>query len=268
MKDYQFLANQIQEKKSMLCVGLDPDLKLIPKIFHDSDEPLFHFCKSLIEISHSYAIAFKLNVAFFESQGPSGWVQLEKVIRCIPDNCLIILDAKRADIGNTSRQYANYYFNDLKVDAVTLHPYMGFDSLEPFLEHKNKWSIVLALTSNAGSKDIEMQPLLNGNLVYEETLKLFSYKDSHEQIMFVCGATHPEAFQSIRQICPEHFLLVPGVGAQGGELQRILEFGMNESGGLLINVSRGICYPPDNYVFKDWVHQKVVYYQEAISEFI
>ncbi|MBK9108062.1 MAG: orotidine-5'-phosphate decarboxylase [Saprospiraceae bacterium] len=268
MKDYQFLANQIQEKKSMLCVGLDPDLKLIPKIFHDSDEPLYHFCKSLIEICHTYAIAFKLNVAFFESQGPTGWVQLEKVIRCIPENCLIILDAKRADIGNTSLQYANYYFNVLNVDAVTLHPYMGYDSIEPFLVHKNKWSIVLALTSNEGSKDIELKCLSNGNMVYEETLKLFSYKSSHEQIMFVCGATHPESFQNIRKICPDHFLLVPGVGAQGGDLQKIIEFGKNSSGGLIINVSRGISYPPEGYAFNDWVQQKAEYYQKKISVFL
>lgn len=252
----------------MLCVGLDPDVKWIPKSFHDSGESLYQFCQNIIELTHKHAIAYKINVAFFEAHGPSGWSQLERVVKSIPDDCLIIADAKRADIGNTSRLYAEYYFRRLNADAVTLHPYMGRDSLQPFLDFKDKWSIVLALTSNEGSNDLEKLKLQNGNLVYEQTMKLFSYENSHEQIMFVCGATHPESFQNIRSICPDHFLLVPGVGAQGGDLAGIIQHGKNKAGGLLINVSRGICVPEENHAFEDWVSRKAKEYRSQMAYYL
>lgn len=268
IKDHNFLSNQIKRKKSMLCVGLDPDISMLQDHFLNNPKPLQSFCKEIIEITSDLAIAYKLNVAFFEALGPKGWEQLAEVVNLIPDECLIILDAKRADIGNTSAQYARYYFEDLNVDAVTLHPYMGLDSLEPFIRYNNKWSIVLALTSNDGSNDIEQQRLASGKRVYEHVIELFAKNYHSSQIMFVCGATHPEDFKSIRDIIPNHFLLVPGIGAQGGNLTAVLESGSNEFGGLLINVSRAISYPSGHGSYHSLVRNAAEFYQKQISLFI
>lgn len=268
MKDKHFLHDQIKKKKSMLCVGLDPELDKLPVEFHMQAEPLFHFCNTIIENTSEFAVAYKLNVAFFESQGPKGWSQFEKVIKKIPEDCLIIADAKRADIGNTSQQYARYYFEELGVDAITLHPYMGVDSLEPFLKYRNKWSIILSLTSNPGSLDFEMQKLENGSSLYEKVISIFLQTDYQDNLMFVCGATHPEKFKSIRKICPDHFLLVPGVGAQGGDLRTIIEYGKNNSGGLLINVSRGIIQNNNRVEFHHGVQQNARFYQKEMASCI
>lgn len=268
IKDKAFITNQIKTKKSLLCVGLDPDIKKMDKRFLSSQRPIQEFCKEIINITADFAIAFKLNVAFFESSGPRGWEQLKEVVESIPDECLIILDAKRADIGNTSEQYAQYYFDELNVDAVTLNPYMGMDSLLPFLNYKSKWSILLALTSNEGSSDIEKLELASGKLVYEQVIELFANSVYTDNIMFVCGATHPNDFLSIRKIIPDHFLLVPGIGAQGGDLSSVIKYGKNESGGLIINVSRAISYPTGQGSFEAQVRKVAESYQNEMALFI
>jgi orotidine-5'-phosphate decarboxylase len=267
MKSAEFISEQILSKKSMLCVGLDPDLDKIPSEYKSLQKPLLSFCKDIIECSNEFAIAYKLNVAFFEAHGPDGWKQFEEVVSLIPKDCLVIADAKRADIGNTSQQYANYYFDKLKVDGITLHPYMGVDSLEPFLKYKNRWSIILGLTSNEGSNDFELKKLDSGEHLYERVIQTFLQLDDNSNLMFVCGATHPAEFIKIRQICPDHFLLVPGVGAQGGELKSIIANGKNKQGGLLINISRKICYP-DNPDHKLGVYEAALNYQREMSGYI
>ena len=260
-KSYDFLFDQIKCKSSLLCVGLDPELSKLPAQYKKQDQAYLNFCKDIVELTHRSAIAYKINVAFFESQGVSGWLQFEELVKLIPSECLIIADAKRADIGNTSKQYAEYYFNKLNVDGLTLHPYMGVDSLQPFLDFKNKYSIVLALTSNPGSEDFEFTKDLNGSLLYERVIEKFTQLAYSENIMFVCGATHPQEFIKIRKICPEHFLLVPGVGEQGGVLKDTIESGKNSKGGLLITISRKICYPSVELDFKTEVQKSAMRFQ-------
>ncbi len=268
MKNSNFIFEEIKRKKSMLCVGLDPDISKLHSSYTQSDKPLQKFCTDIIDWTHPYAIAYKLNVAFFEAHGPKGWEQLQSVIRLIPEECLIILDAKRADIGNTSKQYADYYYNELKVDAVTLHPYMGLDSIEPFMTYDNKWAIVLALTSNRGSEDIELVTLQTGEKVFEHVLNLYSRAYSPEKMMFVCGATQPKYFQIIRNICPNHFLLVPGIGTQGGDLKNTIQSGMNKMGGLLINISRDILYGPGDQDPRKYTTEKAKYFQHTMFELL
>ncbi|MCC6754562.1 MAG: orotidine-5'-phosphate decarboxylase [Saprospiraceae bacterium] len=264
MKDYNFLAGQIRDKKSYLCVGLDPDPLKMPGDFSRNDLPLYLFSKAIVELTHEFAVAFKINVAFFEAYGPSGWEQLAMTLSAIPKECLIILDAKRADIGNTSARYAQYYFEVLNADAVTLHPYMGLDSLDPFLCYAHKWSAILALTSNPGSADFQLQPMREGLFLYEKVIQTFA-AHPNPHIMFVCGATHPEAFSSIRNLCPDRFLLVPGIGAQGGDLEEVIRRGRNDDGGLLINVSRGICYPDGDRPFDESVKELAFGYQRRMA---
>lgn len=249
-KSSEFLFDQIQRKRSLLCVGLDPDFSKLPAIYKTSEEPYYNFCKDIVELTHSKAIAFKINIAFFEALGIDGWVQFEKLVKIIPPDCFIIADAKRADIGNTSMHYANYYFKSLNVDALTLHPYMGLDSLQPFLDFRDKYSIILALTSNPGSADFEFIKDSEGSFLYERVIEKFVQLEHSKNIMFVCGSTHPTAFSKIRKICPDHFLLVPGVGEQGGVLKETIQAGKNTQGGLLITISRKICYPSTNLDFK------------------
>jgi orotidine-5'-phosphate decarboxylase len=268
MKHAEFIHQQILLKKSMLCVGLDPDIAKMPAQYKNSAQALFEFCKDIIDCTHDFAIAYKLNVAFFESHGPDGWIQLEQIVKLIPETCLIIADAKRADIGNTSQQYASYYFDKLGVDAITLHPYMGIDSLEPFLKYNNKWSIILSLTSNQGSQDFEFQKMESGQYLYEKVIRTYSESAYSSNIMFVCGATHPSEFIHIRKICPDHFLLVPGIGAQGGELKSIMAKGKNNQGGLLINVSRNISYPEIYTDFKSSVREAASNYQKEMCAYM
>ncbi len=268
MKNAEYIANQIDLKKSMLCVGLDPDIQKLPGTYLKCNYPLFEFCKDIIECTHSFAIAYKINIAFFEVHGSVGWEQLEKIISIIPPECLIIADAKRGDIGNTSKFYAEYYFNKLKADALTLNPYMGIDSLAPFLNYNEKWSIILALTSNQGSADFELIDLKSNVRLYEFVIKSFLNLNPNDNIMFVCGATHPEEFLKIRQICPNHFLLVPGIGVQGGDISKIITAGKNKQGGLLINVSRKICYPDGSGDFKTDVTRAAIYYQKEMSSYL
>ncbi|MBK8449816.1 MAG: orotidine-5'-phosphate decarboxylase [Saprospiraceae bacterium] len=268
MKSKEFISEQIYKKKSLLCVGLDPDKHKISKFYLDQENSFFDFCKDIIECTHDLAIAYKINIAFFEAQGPKGWLQLEKIFKIIPSTCFIIADAKRADIGNTSKQYASYYFDTLAVDAITLHPYMGVDSLEPFLEYKEKWSIILALTSNPGSKDFELQSLHTGKKLYENVIETFVESKYSSNIMFVCGATHPSEFIKIRSLCPDHFLLVPGIGEQGGDLKSTVEFGQNKFGGLLINLSRKVIYPESFTDYKTTVRQLANEYRSEMFKYL
>ena len=240
------LFEQIQKKQSYLCVGLDTDLSKIPThLLRDSD-PAFGFNKAIIDATAAYCVAYKPNTAFYEANGSKGWQSLEKTVAYIRENYpeqFIIADAKRGDIGNTSTNYARAFFDAMNVDALTVVPYMGFDSIQPFLTFENRWAIVLALTSNSGSKDFQYLNIEDSNRkLYEEVLSKVSSWADPEKVMFVVGATHPEELGKIREMLPEYFFLVPGVGSQGGDLQAISEVGLNAQCGLLVNSSRGIIY--------------------------
>lgn len=244
------LAAQIFEKKTYLCVGLDTDLTKIPKHLLSEPDPVFAFNKAIIDATLDYCVSYKINTAFYEALGVKGWESMEKTVRYIPSTHFKIADAKRGDIGNTSDQYARAFFETLPFDAVTVAPYMGEDSVKPFLQHQGKWAIVLGLTSNKGAADFELKPLQVQNkqegagseLLYERILKTVSGWGSSGNLMFVVGATQAEAFINIRSIIPDHFLLVPGVGAQGGSLKEISEKALNKECGLLVNASRAILY--------------------------
>lgn len=233
---------QIQQKRSYLCVGLDTDLKRIPKHLLSSDDPVFEFNKQIIDATKDLCVAYKPNLAFYEAMGPAGWQSLARTLEYIPAGHFTIADAKRGDIGNTSGLYARAFFETLNFDAVTVAPYMGEDSVKPFLEFPGKWVILLALTSNQGSADFQLSTQDNGQPLYEKVMRRAMEWGSPEQLMFVVGATHPEKFAEIREIAPEHFLLVPGVGAQGGDLENLSRYGLNDLAGLLVNSSRGIIY--------------------------
>lgn len=234
------LFKHIQQKESFLCVGLDTDLQKIPKHLLDLDDPIFEFNKQIIDATHDLCVAYKPNIAFYECLGEKGWESLRKTIDYIPDNLFTIADAKRGDIGNTSKMYAKTFFENFNFDAVTVAPYMGYDSVVPFLKFKDKWAIVLALTSNPGGLDFQMTSDKYGTTLYQKVLeKSQSYGDN---VMFVVGATRAELLQDVRKIAPNHFLLVPGIGAQGGSLSEVAKYGMNKHCGLLVNSSRAIIY--------------------------
>jgi orotidine-5'-phosphate decarboxylase len=240
----QELIAQIQQKKSFLCIGLDVDLTKIPTHLLTEDDPIFEFNKQIIDATHHLAVAYKPNTAFYEAYGIKGWKALEKTISYINTNypeLFTIADAKRGDIGNTSTMYAKAFFEDLNFDSVTVAPYMGSDSVEPFLAFENKTTILLALTSNKGGLDFQGL-MTEKHEVYKEVLETAITWKNSENLMFVVGATKAEYFKEIRKIVPNHFLLVPGVGAQGGNLQDVCKFGLNKDCGLLINSSRGIIY--------------------------
>lgn len=235
------LVSEIFSKKSFLCIGLDADLTKIPTHLLKEPDPLFAFNKAIIDSTQDFCVAYKINTAFFEASGSKGWESMEKTFDYIPNNCFKIADAKRGDIGNTSNQYAKAFFETLGADSVTLSPYMGNDSLSPFFDYAGKWGIVLALTSNAGSADYEQQQV-NGQFLFELVVTQTQKIATNENLMFVVGATKPEEFQIIRKLAPNHFLLVPGVGAQGGSLSEVVKNGKIEDIGLLINASRSIIY--------------------------
>ena len=238
------LIKNIFEKKSFLCVGLDTDINKLPKSFLKDEDPVFSFNKHIIDETKDYAIAYKINTAFYEVQGIKGWISMSKTLEYIPKNIFTIADAKRGDIGNTSEQYARTFFNTYPFDSVTVSPYMGADSVKPFLQFKNKWAIILGLTSNIGSMDFQLQCFGDeglGQPVYDLVLETASKWGTEENTMFVIGATQ-DSLRSIRQEYPNHFFLVPGIGTQGGDLNSVCENGMNKDGGLLINISRAIIY--------------------------
>lgn len=239
------LFGQIQKKKSFLCVGLDTDIQRIPEFLNSEKDPVFEFNKRIIEATQEFTVAYKPNIAFYEAQGPKGWESLQKTLEIIPKDCFTIADAKRGDIGNTSKLYARAFFDKaasgMSFDSVTVAPYMGEDSVTPFLEFEGKWVILLALTSNKGSADFQ-QIKVDEDKVYQKVLKTSKNWGSADNLMFVVGATKAEALREIRKIIPDHFLLVPGVGAQGGSLADVAKNGMNTQCGLLVNSSRGIIY--------------------------
>lgn len=245
----QDLILQIRTKQSFLCVGLDSDLSRIPKHLLGTKDPVFEFNKIIIDHTKEYCVAYKPNIAFYESLGAAGWESLAKTVDYIPDSHFTIADAKRGDIGNTSKQYAKTFFETLQFDSITVAPYMGIDSVSPFLEYSDKWVILLALTSNKGSEDFQHMTDVNGEQLFERVLRKSQAWGSPENLMFVVGATHPEAFKGIRDIAKEHFLLVPGVGAQGGTVADVCRYGLNDDIGLLINSSRGIIFSSDGEDF-------------------
>lgn len=236
------LFAQIQKKSSFLCVGLDPDLAKIPQHLLSEPDPIFSFCREIIEQTADYAVAYKPNIAFFEALGAKGWDTLQKVNEFIPSDIFTIADAKRGDIGNTSKLYAKAFFESMDFDSVTVAPYMGSDSVTPFLEFDGKWVTLLALTSNTGSMDFQLIQDKSGKPLYQSVLEKSQEWGSSENLMYVVGATRGELIGEVRSIAPEHFFLVPGVGAQGGSLQDVAKYGMNSRCGLLVNSSRGIIY--------------------------
>ena len=238
----QELFNQIIKKESFLCVGLDPDLEKIPAHLLELDDPIFEFNKQIIDATKDYCVAYKPNLAFYESLGVKGWESLQKTMEYIPNNIFTIADAKRGDIGNTSRMYAKTFFEHFNFDSVTVAPYMGNDSVSPFLEFSNKWVILLAATSNVGGLDFQYKKVEGGKRVFEEVLEKSLEWGNEENLMYVVGATRAEMLSDVRAIVPNAFLLVPGVGAQGGSLEEVVKYGMNDTCGLLVNSSRGIIY--------------------------
>lgn len=236
------LFSQIIRKRSYLCVGLDTDPEKIPTHLHSNDDPVFEFNKAIIEATADLCVAYKPNLAFYESMGEAGWRSLRKTIAAIPQDCFIIADAKRGDIGNTSALYAKAFFEDLGCDAVTVAPYMGEDSVTPFLSYPDKWVILLALTSNKGALDFQVLRTGEDIPLYEKVMRSAMLWAGSDQLMFVCGATRADQFVHLRSIAPDYFFLVPGVGAQGGDLAAISRAGMNKECGLLVNSSRQIIY--------------------------
>lgn len=243
------LFAQIQKKNSCLCIGLDTDLFKIPKHLLNAVDPVFEFNKQIIEATHEYCVAYKPNIAFYEALGPKGWESLQKTLEYIPKDIFTIADAKRGDIGNTSALYARAFFENMNFDSVTVAPYMGEDSVKPFLI-KDKWAILLGHTSNSGSRDFQvMESALTGRKLYEEVILKSQQWATPDQLMFVVGATHPDQMANIRALAPEHFFLVPGIGAQGGDLKHVMKHGMNKQCGLLINSSRAIIYASEGKDF-------------------
>lgn len=253
------LIEQIKIKKSFLCVGLDTDIKKIPQHLLTEDDPIFAFNKAIIDATAPYCVSYKPNLAFYEAFGVKGMISFEKTVNYLKENYpkhLIIADAKRGDIGNTSDMYARTFFGEYDIDALTVAPYMGEDSVTPFLAYKDKWVVLLALTSNKGSHDFQLTEDAVGERLFEKVLRKSQEWGTEENMMYVVGATQGEMFKDIRKIAPTHFLLVPGVGAQGGSLQEVCKYGMNEDCGLIVNSSRGIIYASDGKDFADVAAQK------------
>ena len=264
----QHLTKQIRKKKSFLCIGLDVDLNKIPKHLLQEEDPIFAFNKAIIDATHHLCVAYKPNTAFYEAYGLKGWKALEKTIMYLNTKypeIFTIADAKRGDIGNTSRMYAKAFLEDLAFDSVTVAPYMGKDSVEPFLKFKNKHTILLALTSNAGAFDFQTLNV-NQKELYKQVLETSKTWENSENLMYVVGATKAEYLADIRNIIPEAFLLVPGVGAQGGNLQEVCKYGMTSNVGLLVNSSRGIIYASNNEYFAQAAAQKAETLQKEMAK--
>ena len=262
------LIEQIKKKKSFLCIGLDTDIKKIPSFLLDFEDPVYEFNKRIIDATHELCIAYKPNIAFYEALGPNGWVSLKRTIDYIPKDIFTIADAKRGDIGNTSNMYAKAFFNTYNFDSITLSPYMGEDSIKPFLNFKNKWSIVLALTSNKGSFDFQKLKTNDDRFYYEKVLNQVNRWGDINNTMFVVGATKTSDLKNIRKIIPDHFLLVPGVGAQGGDLNEVVKNGMNKDVGLIINSSRGIIYAGSEKDFDEKAKFAAKEVQQKMAKFL
>lgn len=264
----QALIAQIQQKKSFLCIGLDVDLDKIPTHLLAKEDPIFEFNKQIIDATHHLAVAYKPNTAFYEAYGLKGWAALGKTIDYLNKNypeIFTIADAKRGDIGNTSTMYAKAFFEDLNFDSVTVAPYMGSDSVEPFLAFEDKTTILLALTSNKGGLDFQGLKI-NGNELYKEVLKTALTWKNSEKLMFVVGATKPTYFEEIRKIVPNHFLLVPGIGAQGGNLQEVCKYGLNKDCGLLVNSARSIIYAGNDENFAKTAQTEALKLQQEMAQ--
>lgn len=261
------LFEQIKQKQSFLCVGLDTDINKIPQELLAMEDPVFEFNKQIINKTAQYAVTYKPNTAFYEVYGTKGWLSLERTIQYIHNNypeIFVIADAKRGDIGNTSANYAKAFFNTLKADALTVAPYMGKDSVEPFLNFEDKWVVLLALTSNAGSKDFQYLSV-DDKMLHLQVLQTATTWADSEKMMFVVGATHPEELGEIRKMLPDYFFLVPGVGAQGGDLQAVAKNGLNNECGLLVNSSRGIIYASNGSDFAIRAGEKAKELQEQMA---
>lgn len=265
----QELINQIFSKKSFLCVGLDTDLKKIPEHLLKEDDPIFTFNKAIIDATAPYCVSYKPNLAFYEAFGIAGMVAFEKTVKYLQQHYphhFIIADAKRGDIGNTSKMYARTFFEEYNIDALTIAPYMGEDSVTPFLGYKDKWAILLALTSNKGSHDFQLTKDENGVPLFERVLQQSQQWGNENDMMYVVGATQGEMFQNVRRIVPNHFLLVPGVGAQGGSLQEVCKYAMTKDCALLVNSSRGIIYASTGTDYAEVAAQKAKELQEQMAD--
>ncbi len=262
------LISEIRRKKSYLCVGLDTSLDKIPQHLIDSTEnPVLAFNKAIIDATKEYTVAYKINTAFYEAQGIEGWKIMEETLKYIPQECFTIADAKRGDIGNTSEQYAKTFFETYPYDSVTVAPYMGKDSVGPFLAFKDKWTIVLGLTSNEGSKDFQFLPM--GDLpLYKKVIGTIASWGTPDNLMFVTGATRTEQLGEIREIIPDHFLLIPGVGAQGGDVSSVSKVALNKDVGILINVSRGIIYAGNDENFALAANNAAKQYRDEMAMFL
>jgi orotidine-5'-phosphate decarboxylase len=261
------LVRQIKKKKSYLCVGLDTDITKIPQHLLSEADPVFSFNKAIIDATRDVCVAYKINTAFYEAQGVKGWEAMDKTVRYIGDEHFKIADAKRGDIGNTSDQYAKAFFETMPFDAITVAPYMGEDSVKPFLQYEGKWAIVLGLTSNKGAADFELQQAGKG-LLYEKVLATVSTWGTPDNLMFVIGATQADEFINIRTMIPNHFLLVPGVGAQGGSLKDISEKAITEDGGILVNSSRAIIYASGETDFANKARAMAIAVQQEMMNYL
>lgn len=272
----QELVEQIKKKKSFLCVGLDTDISKIPAHLLKTEDPFFEFNKQIIDATKDLCVSYKPNMAFYETQGVKGWISLEKTINYINKTCpeiFTIADAKRGDIGNTSKMYAQAFLETLNFDSITVAPYMGEDSVTPFLEYKNKWVILLALTSNKGALDFQTSRLTTTDggkekKLFEQVLVTSKKWGGPDNMMYVVGATQAEMLKDIRKLIPEHFLLVPGVGAQGGSLQDVAKYGMNKQCGLLVNSSRGIIYASNGTDFAEKARQEALILQKEMQQLL
>lgn len=265
------LFKQIQAKRSFLCVGLDTDVKKIPAHLLEEEDPIFAFNKEIIDATADLCVAYKPNLAFYESLGVKGWIAFEKTVQYIKEKYpeqFIIADAKRGDIGNTSEMYARSFFEHLNIDSVTVAPYMGEDSVKPFLIYDEKWVILLALTSNKGSHDFQLTEDVNGERLFEKVLRTAQTWATDDQMMFVVGATQGKLFEDIRKVAPDHFLLVPGVGAQGGSLEDVAQYGMNDTCGLLVNSSRAIIYADNTENFAAAARKEALATKEQMDKLL
>lgn len=263
------LFEQIKKKSSYLCVGLDTALERIPKSLKSADDPIFEFNKAIIDATKDYCVAYKPNIAFYEALGSKGWQSLEKTIDYIPDEHFTIADAKRGDIGNTSERYAKAFFESMSFDSITVAPYMGADSVKPFLSFDDKWVILLGHTSNKGADDFQlMTERSTGFTLYEKVIKKGQEWGTPDQMMFVIGATQSEKMERIRELAPDYFFLVPGIGAQGGSLEEVSRFGMNDQCGLLVNSSRSIIYASEGDDFAEAAAEEAKKIQEQMAVYL
>lgn len=264
----QQLITRIQQKKSYLVVGLDTDITKIPRHLQSHPDAVFEFNKAIIDATSDLCVGYKINTAFYESMGWKGWEIMERTVQYISPDHFTIADAKRGDIGNTSSQYARAFFETMNFDAITVAPYMGEDSIRPFLEYENKWAIVLGLTSNKGAADFELQPFNDGERLFEKVLQTVSKWGSADNLMFVTGATQASELGNIRGIIPDHFLLVPGVGFQGGSLDEVTKYGRNKDCGLLVNASRAIIYAGEKENFASEARAIALEYQTEMATYL